>query len=100
MVKGGFKRKNVPAEYLKALKQSKKSRNKNKDVVPTPDDLDWSYVISNTKLLEITKTSPISNFCKTQHMKYLAHVTRLGNDSFQKQILFLQTIGNMLVTDG
>ena len=23
-----------------------------------------------------------------QHFKYVAHVTRLGNDSFQKQILF------------
>ena len=51
-----------------------------KNVLTKHDDLDWSYVFSNTKLIEVSKTSSIANFCKTQHMKYIAHVTRLGND--------------------
>ena len=36
----------------------------------------------------ITKTTNIASFCKIQHMKYIAHVTRLDNDAIQKQLLF------------
>jgi exonuclease III len=89
MVVNGFKRKNVPPEYLKALKQSKKgSKEDPQPHVPKPDDLDWSYVFSNQQLKEITKTKNIAKFCKTQHMRFIAHVTRLGNTSLQKQLLF------------
>ena len=84
MVRNGYKRKNVPAEYLKARKLAKKS-NIN---LPEPDDLDWSFVYSNNQLQTITKTKDIRNFCKLQHLKYLAHVARLDNDSYQKQLLF------------
>ena len=86
MVRNGFKRKNVPPEYLESLKKSKKSDNQ--EEIPIPDDLDWSYIFSNEQLSHITKTSDISSFCKSQHLKYVAHVTRLDNNSFQKQILF------------
>ena len=84
MVSNGYKRKNVPVEYLKAKKEAKKS----KVVVPEPDDLDWSFVYNNEQLRTITKTKDIQNFCKLQHLKYIAHVTRLDNDSYQKQLLF------------
>ena len=36
-------------------------------------------------------TTNISSFCKIQHLKYLAHVTRLENSSLQKQLLFSTT---------
>ena len=36
----------------------------------------------------MTKTKDITKFCKTQHLRYSAHVTRQDNDSFQKQLLF------------
>ena len=88
MVVNGFKRRNVPPEYLKALKRSKQNKKDAQPNVPKPDDLDWSYVYSNKQLKEITKTADISNFCKSQHLRYVAHVTRLENNSFQKQILF------------
>ena len=88
MVVNGFKRKNVPSDHLKALKRSKKSKKDTQPTVPKPDDLDWSYVYSNQQLKEITKTSDISNFFKSQHLRYVAHVTRLNNYWFQKQLLF------------
>ena len=56
--------------------------------VPKPGDLDWSYVYSNQQLKEIIKTSDISNLCTSQHLRYVAHATRLENYSFQKQLLF------------
>ena len=87
MIRNGFKRKNVPTEYLKAKKKAKNSNT----TIPEPEDLDWAYIFSNEKLHEITKTKNISSFCKIQHLKYIAHVTRLGNDSFQKQLLFATT---------
>ena len=84
MIANGFKRKNVPLEYLKAKKEAKKHN----ITIPEPDDLDWAYIYSNETLCTITKTTPISSFCKIQHLKYIAHVTRLENNSLQKQLLF------------
>ena len=72
MVKGGFKRKNVP----KVKENIKKT------------DMDWAFVINNEKLREITKTTSIRSFCQIQHLKYIAHVTRLPNNALQKQLLF------------
>ena len=80
MITNGFKCKNVPKDYLK-YKEAKVN-------VAKPDDLDWSYVYTNEQLETITKTTKITDFCKIQHYKYVAHVTRLENNSLQKQILF------------
>ena len=55
MVCNGFKRKNVPPEYLKARKKAKKSNTE-------PDSLDWAFTFSNEKLPSITKTKNISSF--------------------------------------
>ena len=81
MVAHGFKRKNVPLEYLK----QKRSKPKHSTDILEPVDLDWEFVYSNN----ISKTSSIANFCKTQHLKYIAHVTRLSNDSLTKTTAFL-----------
>ena len=80
MISNGYKRKNVPPEYLKAKKEAKKSGN----TIPEPDDLDWAYCYDNETIRTITKTKNISSFCKVQHLKYVAHVTRLENPSLQK----------------
>ena len=40
MVVNGFKRKNFPPDYLKALKRSKKSKKGTQPTVPKPDDFD------------------------------------------------------------
>ena len=84
MVAHGLKRKNVPLEYLK----QKRSKPKHATDILEPVDLDYAFVYSNNDLENITETSSISNFCKTQHLKYIAHVKRFSNDSLQKQVLF------------
>ena len=71
-------------KYLRAKKQAKKTGAE----MPEPDDLDWAYIFENEKLREITKTINISSFCKIQHLKYIAHVSRLENNALQKQLLF------------
>ena len=77
MVKGGFKRKNAPTGST------------NVDIVA--EEIDWSFVISNKRVNEITKTTELKHFCEIQHLKYIAHITRLDNDSIQKQLLFCQS---------
>ena len=77
MVKGGFKRKNAP-------------KNKKDTSIPE-NEIDWSFVLSNAKIQEITKTSDLNLFCQKQHLKYIAHVTRLDNDCLQKQFLFCKS---------
>ena len=74
MVKGGFARKNAP-------------KNKNDTSIPT-EEVDWAFKLSNENIRKLTKTTEISHFCQVQHLKYIAHVTRLDNDSLQKQFLF------------
>ena len=68
MINNGFKRKNVPPEYLKARKEAKKSN----ITVPEPDELDWAYFFNNEKLRTITNMCNIKNVCKIQHLKYVA----------------------------
>ena len=98
MIKNGFKRKNVPIEYSKDLKRPKKSKKEDAVDKAEPDDLDWSYKFSNDRLRKITNTS--ANFCKKQNLQYIAHITKLGDDSLQKQPPFAVDRKNMHVTDG
>ena len=77
MVKGGFQRKNAPM-------------NRNDTSIPH-DEVNWAFKLSNEQLRKITKTTEIKNFCILQHLKYIAHITRLGNNSLQKQFLFCTT---------
>ena len=84
IITNDFKRKNISQEYLKAKKEAKNSNT----TIPEPDGLDWAYIFNNEKLRTITKTSNISSFCKIQHLKCIAHVIRLANNSLQIQLLF------------
>ena len=67
MVKGGFSRTNAP-------------KNK-KDMIIPKEEIDWAYKFSNENIREITKSSSIKAFCEKQHLKYIAHVTRLSNNN-------------------
>lgn len=80
MVKGGFSRRNAP-------------KNKKDTSIPK-EEVDWSYKLSNEMIRKITNTNGIKNFCDIQHLKYIAHVTRLGNNSLQKQFLFCEASKN------
>ena len=79
-MKGGFSRLNDP--------KNKKDTSIPKEVV------DWSYKLSNEIIRRITNTNEIKKFCDIQHLKYIAHVTRLGNNSLQKQFLFCEASKN------
>ena len=70
MVKGGFSRANAPMNK--------------KDLSIPVEEIDWAYKFSNENIREITKSSCIKAFCEKEHLKYIAHVTRLGNNDLQK----------------
>ena len=76
MVKGGFDRKKFP---------------KNKDHIINKEELDCSHKINNKRLLEITKTTSIKSFSQKQHLKYVAHITRLRKNALKKQLLFVSS---------
>ena len=81
---------NVPIENSKGLKRSKKIQGRRQQIqlaAAKPDDLDWSYMLNRNSLIMIAKASCIANFCKKQHLQYIVHMTRLGNDSLQKKLL-------------
>ena len=68
--------------------KQKRSNPKSVTDILKPVDLDWAFVYTNNVLDNITKTTSIFNFCKTQHLKYIAHATRLSNDFLQKASSF------------
>ena len=47
--------------------------------VPIP----MAHKLNNEKIREITKSNEVKLFCDMQHLKYIAHVTRLDNNSLQ-----------------
>ena len=52
---------------------------------------EYAFVITNEKLYQITKTTKIESFIDQQFLKYTAHVTRMSNDKWQKQLLFMKS---------
>ena len=77
MIKGGFRRRDVPRD-----------RDERQQRIENNESMDWAYQVTNERLKKLTNTTSIKSFCQIQHLKYIAHVTRLPNSSFQKQLLF------------
>ena len=94
LVRKGFERENVPPSRRRT--RSRASRSSRSSCLsqseptenPEEEDIDWRFKLTNANILKITKSEPISKFCLGQHLKYIAHVTRLPNSSVQKQLLF------------
>ena len=85
LIRKGFERVNVPPSRRRGSRRSRRSET---DENETEEDLDWRFVYNKEKVLQITNSDPIRNFCQIQHLKYIAHITRLPNYALQKQCLF------------
>ena len=85
LIHKGFERVNVPPSRRRGSRRSRRSEN---DETETEENLDWRFVYNSKKVHDLTNSDPIENFCQIQHLKYIAHVTRLPNYSLQKQVLF------------
>ena len=92
LVRKGFERENVPQSRrrTRASRSSRSSRSSQSEPTENTEeeDIDWRFKLTNENILNITKSEPISKFCLGQHLKYIAHVTRIPNSSVQKQLLF------------
>ena len=74
MIKGGFRRK------------------KDKGQLGEEDEEpDWSFCLSNGQVQKICRTTNVSEFCQRQHIKYIAHITRMPNNSELKKWLFTKS---------
>ena len=78
MVAHGFKRENVPLEYLK----QKRSKPKRTTDILEPVDLDWAFVYSHNDLEDITKTILI--FC--MEVSTTMYFPKIYKCTFQKYI--------------
>ena len=91
LVRKGFERENVPQSRRRTRSRtSRSSRSSQSEPIENDEeeDIDWRFKLTNENILSITKSEPISKFCFGQHLKYIAHITRLPNSSVQKQLLF------------
>ena len=83
----GFERVHVPQSRRRGSRRSRRSQSEQTNA-EDEEELDWRFVYTNQNILNITNSTPIQNFCQMQHLKYIAHITRLPNSAIQKQILF------------
>ena len=88
----GFERVHVPQSRRRGSRRSRRSESRRSESDPTIDneeeeDLDWRFVYNNQNILKITNSEPIQSFCQIQHLKYIAHITRLPNSAIQKLTL-------------
>ena len=52
------------------------------------EEVNYSFLYTNTEVQEVIKTIPLRDFIHTQHLKYIAHVCRGPNTSITKIMLF------------
>ena len=86
LVRKGFERVHVPQSRRRGSRRSRRSQSEQTNA-EDEEELDWRFVYTNQNILNITNSTPIQNFCQMQHLKYIAHITRLPNSAIQKQIL-------------
>ena len=52
------------------------------------DEENFSYLLSNSDVLQICKTEDIMSHVANQQFKYLAHISRRSNNNVAKRLLF------------
>ena len=45
------------------------------------ESIDWSYVVTNQQLYNITKTQPIQHYFSNQQQNWISHVIRRENNN-------------------
>ena len=99
LIRNGFQRENVPqsarrrtrsraSRSSRTSRSSRSSQSEPNAETVEDEDIDWRFRLTNQNIMNITKSGPISNFCVSQHLKFIAHITRLPNSAIQKRILF------------
>ncbi|XP_038062323.1 uncharacterized protein LOC119732791 [Patiria miniata] len=73
--------------FCRKLVKGRFSKKKNMDGEDT-----YVYKYNASEILKICRTSRASEFCLKQHVKYMAHITRMPNSSEQKQWLFTKAV--------
>lgn len=77
IVKGGMTRRDAPPRDI-SIEQKKQK------------EWDYAYKYSNADIHRICGTIPLQHFIKIQHLKWIAHVIRMDNQTFEKQTLFME----------
>ena len=62
--------------------------NNSSDESEEEENIDWSYIIPNEKLYQITGTSTITNFYKQRQINQMAHLIRRENNNVCKILTF------------
>ena len=54
----------------------------------TEYDVSWSYVVTNNRLYELTRSTTIKEFYEQQQINWISHVIRRENDNVSKILTF------------
>ena len=88
MIWNGFKRVNPPSQQQN---QDNTDGNSEDDGNETEEEIDWSYIINNDRLYELTNSKDISTYYKLQQMNWISHIIRRENDNISKILTFHST---------
>lgn len=88
LIQNGFSRKNPPKKSKKKKKGLDELDDPESDEDESEDEIDFSYVIDNYDLFEITGAQNLSDFYRKQQKSWVAHIIRQENSEITKQLLF------------
>ena len=87
MVWQGHSRINPPPQDSNSSTDSTSSDPNNTD----DEEYDWSYIINNQRLYEITKTTTIKKYYEQQQTQWTSHIIRRRNNNVSKILTFHTT---------
>ena len=53
------------------------------------ENINWAWKNNTERILEITKSSRVEEYIKSQNKKWIAHVARASNDTLTKRLMFV-----------
>ena len=81
LVRNGFQRVNV-SPSRRRVNRSHINPQRSQSTIDD-DDVDWRFKLNNMDMFHLTCSGPIRTFNHIQHLKFLAHITRLPNAALQ-----------------
>lgn len=77
--------------FLRKMVKGGYTRKGNRSAEDEEAEWNWAYKLSNSDVYEICKSGTLRSFCERQHLKYIAHLSRMENNDERKRWCFTKS---------
>jgi hypothetical protein len=85
----------IHVRFLRRMVRGGMSRVTSKDDIETAkkekttENINWAWKLNNSKIYDITKSTPLQEYIQMQNTKWVAHIVRATNDTLTKRLMFV-----------